>query len=101
VRNQRQIYFNYGNKKYYPDFILFHQGIIYILEAKGEIYHDWRKKLLLSHLDKIPGYKGVLIFSKQLDELGKSVPPWDEFIKIAKKAMARIDSARASGAEAG
>lgn len=91
IRNQRQIYFTYGNKKYYPDFILFHEGIIYILEAKGEIYHDWRKKRLLAHLDKISGYKGVLIFSKELDSLKDSVPPWDEFIKMAMKGMAKIE----------
>ncbi len=63
VRNDRQVYFYYGTRRYYPDFLMFRDGIIYALEVKGEIYSDTKKNVLLSRLNTIDGYRGVLIYS--------------------------------------
>jgi len=35
VRNQRNVFFEYGSKKYYPDFLLFKDRHFYIVETKG------------------------------------------------------------------
>ena len=36
-RNDRNVWFYYGTRRYYPDFVLFRNGTIYALEVKGEI----------------------------------------------------------------
>src|SRR5690606_27912104 len=35
IRNERNIFFEYGTHKYYPDFIFFYNKIIYVIEIKG------------------------------------------------------------------
>jgi len=92
VRNQRNIYFSYSNKKYYPDFIMYYQGMIYMLEAKGEIYNDWRKRILLTKLNEIAGYMGLLIFSKQLDEMGDEVWDLKRFIEYSEKVVRDVEN---------
>jgi type III restriction enzyme len=84
IKNERNIYFSYGNKKYYPDYIVCHNDTIYIVEVKAEIYSDIKKNILLKQLDTIPGYKSILVFSSQLDELeGEKGTTFDDFIKVA------------------
>jgi superfamily II DNA or RNA helicase len=86
LRNQRNIHFSYGSKKYYPDFIVYRNGYIYVIETKGEIYSDTRKNFLLKKLDHvagegdIKGFKGLLIFSKQLDDLDYIYKNFDQFV---------------------
>lgn len=92
VRNQRNIFFEYGNRKYYPDFIMYYDGIIYVIEAKGEIYNDRRKRMLLAKLNEIPGYQGLLVFSKQVDEMGEDVWDFKRFMEFAKQVLAEVDS---------
>ena len=70
---------------------MYYDGIIYVIEAKGEIYNDWRKRMLLAKLDEIPGYKGLLVFSQQLDKMGDQVWDFKEFMNYAKKAMEKIE----------
>lgn len=98
IRNQRQIYFTYGSKKYYPDFIVFKDDYIYVIETKGEIFSDTKKNTLLKKLDEvagdenIKGFKGVLIFSKQLDDMGDNYVEFEEFITEAEATLIRNQS---------
>lgn len=95
IRNQRNIYFSYGSKKYFPDFILFKDDIIYVVETKGEVFSDSKKNTLLKRLDEIPGdgaikgFKGLLIFSSQLDRMGEDFVDWDSFVKEADEIFTR------------
>jgi hypothetical protein len=68
-------------------------GIIYVLETKGEIYSDTRKNLLLSKLDTIDGYKGVLIYSDFMNKVG-SETLFDDFL-----IQAALDAERRHGKE--
>lgn len=98
VRNQRNVHFTYGSKKYYPDFIVFKDDWIYVIETKGEIFSDTKKNTLLKKLDDIPGdsvvkgFKGLLIFSAQLDELGDDLIGFDEFINESEEILRRHQS---------
>ncbi|OHE60196.1 MAG: hypothetical protein A2Z47_06360 [Thermodesulfovibrio sp. RBG_19FT_COMBO_42_12] len=98
IRNQRNIYFTYGTRKYYPDFIIFKDGFIYVIETKGEIYSDTRKNVLLKKLDEVPGdatikgFRGILIFSTQLDEMGEDYIGFDDFIKASEEILRRHQS---------
>ncbi|MFC1556973.1 DEAD/DEAH box helicase family protein [candidate division KSB1 bacterium] len=91
VRNERQIYFTYGSHRYYPDFIMFHDGMFYVIETKGEIFSDTRKNVLLAELDNHDGYKGVLVFSDAMDEIDESTP-FGAFLEIAKASVKRYQS---------
>lgn len=91
VRNNRQIYFEYGSHKYYPDFIMFYDGFFYVIETKGEVYSDTRKNLLLTELDNYPNCKGVLVFSDVTDALDETTT-FDEFLKKAADSVKRFES---------
>lgn len=82
VRNDRQVYFYYGTRRYYPDFLMFRDGIIYALEIKGEIYSDTKKNILLSRLNTIDGYRGVLIYSDFMNRV-TSDTTWEDFLEGA------------------
>jgi type III restriction enzyme len=98
VRNQRNVYFTYGSKKYYPDFILFKDDFIYVIETKGEIFSDTRKNTLLKKLDEIPGdgvvkgFKGLLIFSAQLEEMEEDLVGFDAFVTESEEILRRHQS---------
>lgn len=82
VRNDRQVYFYYGTRRYYPDFLMFRDGVIYVLEIKGEIYSDTKKNILLSRLNTIEGFRGVLIYSDFMNRV-TSDTTWEDFLKRA------------------
>ena len=98
VRNHRNIFFEYGSKRYYPDFILFKEGKIYIVETKGEVFADHKKNALLKRLEQIPGveniigYKGLLVFSNQMDKMGFDYWNFEKFIDEAESAFAKHQS---------
>lgn len=98
VRNQRNIHFNYGSKKYYPDFILFKDHVIYVIEAKGEIFSNSKKNALLTRLNEMPGdgnvngFKGLLIFSTQMDKMGSKYIPFNDFIAEFEETLKRKQS---------
>ncbi len=92
VRNERNIYFSYGTRKYYPDFIMAYKDMIYVIETKGEIFSDTRKNALLAKLDEVPGYKGVLVFSTQLDEMGSNYCGFEDFLKESNDVINRMQS---------
>jgi hypothetical protein len=80
VRNDRQVYFYYGTRRYYPDFLMFRDGVIYVLEIKGEIYSDTKKNILLSRLNTIDGYRGVLVYSDFMNRV-TSETTWEDFLE--------------------
>ena len=98
IRNERNIFFTYGSKKYYPDFILFKDDMIYVIETKGAIYSDTKKNALLKKLDEVPGdrgikgFKGLLVFSSQMEEMGNVYADWDSFIKKSEETLKRQQS---------
>ncbi|MBK9402928.1 MAG: DEAD/DEAH box helicase family protein [Ignavibacteria bacterium] len=93
VRNQRNIYFSYGVKKYYPDFILFKDGVIYVVEVKGEKFSDAKKNRLIENLNEIKGdssiksYKGLIIFSKQAEAADYKTMGFNEFVAEAERIL--------------
>jgi type III restriction enzyme len=93
IKNNREVYFTYGSRKYYPDFICFHNDMIYVIETKGEIFSDTKKNALLLHLSSIKGelpikgYKGVLVFSEQMSILEAAKLPLEEFVSHAEKLL--------------
>ncbi len=91
VRNERNVWFEYGNHRYYPDFLMYHHGILYVVEAKGEIYSDYRKNLLLAELDKYDGCKGVLVYSGAIDVLEEEEPNINNFISISSDFKKKFD----------
>jgi superfamily II DNA or RNA helicase len=98
IRNHRNIHFTYGTKKYYPDFIVFKDDYIYVIETKGEIFSDTKKNTLLKKLDEvtgnnlIKGFKGLLIFSDQLDDMGDNLVSFEDFIKESEEILKRHQS---------
>lgn len=98
VRNQRNVFFEYGSKKYYPDFLLFKDGQFYIVETKGEVFADHKKNALLKRLEQIPGdentigYKGLLVFSNQMDKMGYEYWDFEKFIQEAESAFEKHQS---------
>lgn len=82
VRNDRQVYFYYGTRRYYPDFLMFVNGTLYALEIKGEIYSDAKKNSLLARLSTIDGYRGVLIYSDFMNQVTSDIA-WEEFLQAA------------------
>ncbi|MBI5189939.1 MAG: DEAD/DEAH box helicase family protein [Nitrospirae bacterium] len=92
VRNQRQVYFTYGSKKYYPDFIMVKDDITYVIETKGEVFSDTKKNILLKKLDEIPGYKGLLVFSQQADLLDGESWDFEKFVGYSEEFLKRRQS---------
>ena len=92
IRNNRNVYFTYGSKKYYPDFIMIKDDITYVVEAKGEIFSDTKKNLLLKKLDEIPGYRGILIFSQQINTMEGKRWDFDKFITYAEDVIRKHQS---------
>ncbi len=87
IRNQRQIHFSYGSKKYYPDFIIGFNDVIYVVETKGEIFSDTKKSVLLQRLDQIPGYKSALVYSQQMDIAQREKWDFAKLISQAEKSL--------------
>jgi hypothetical protein len=70
IRNQRNIHFDYGSRKYYPDFLVYDKGDMHIVEIKGEKYDNPMKRYLLKKLDEIKmegdisHYHGHIVFGR-------------------------------------
>jgi type III restriction enzyme len=75
LRNERNIFFEYGTHKYYPDFIFFYNKIIYVIEIKGEVFSNVKKNRLLLELNNVEGkgkvesYVGMVVFELQVKKL--------------------------------
>jgi len=98
VRNERDIYFEYGSHKYYPDFIFFYNQIIYVIEIKGEHVVNYKKHILLIELNKaegmgrVEGYRGLVIFSVQMDAMKDNFKDFQSFIEEAEAALNHFES---------
>ncbi len=74
VRNGRQVFFQYGGKRYYPDFLLHCSQRIFAVETKGEDFSENKKNLLLNRLNEQPlsgDYGGILLFENDTKALLK------------------------------
>ncbi len=96
LRNQRQIFFTYGTKRYYPDFIVYKDDILYLIETKGEVFSDYRKNALLLRLNDVEGigdikkYKSVIVFSENLDFDIKESADLETLIQRSELAQYRM-----------
>lgn len=92
VRNDRNIYFEYGSHKYFPDFIMLYKDRIFVIETKGEVFSNTMKNSLLRKLDDlkgdeiIKGYKGVLVFESLAEQLDDNTT-WETFLSEAEEAL--------------
>ncbi|MGQ1783878.1 DEAD/DEAH box helicase [Saccharicrinis sp. GN24d3] len=98
IRNERNIFFEYGTHKYYPDFIFFYNQIIYVLEVKGEKFSNVKKNKLLVELNKVEGigdvegYKGLVVFEVQLNKMTDFEKSFNNFITEAEEYFEQIQN---------
>ena len=92
VRNERNIFFEYGSHKYFPDFLMLYKDRIFVIETKGDVFSHTMKNALLRKLDDlkgddiIKGYKGVLIFESLAEEIDAETT-WETFLAEAEEAL--------------
>lgn len=103
VRNQREVFFEYGSHKYFPDFLVFWDRVIYVLEMKGEhIVSPKKAELLIFSLKNAPGlkgklperYEGVVVLSNVVAHFddAKEYPAYPDFLQSARAAWERFVS---------
>ena len=98
VRNERNIHFEYGTHKYYPDFIFFYNQIIYVIEIKGEAFSNTKKNLLLLELNNIDGigkvneYVGMVVFETQMKKLDDFEKSFEEFRNEAEEYFNQLQT---------
>jgi superfamily II DNA or RNA helicase len=98
LRNDRNIYFEYGSHKYYPDFIFFYNKIVYVIEIKGEVFSNIKKNRLLLELNnikgigKVDGYLGLVVFEIQMKKLKDFNKSFDDFRKEAEEYFNQIQT---------
>ena len=92
VRNERNIFFEYGSHRYYPDFLMLYKDRIFVIETKGEVFSNTMKNTLLTKLDDlqgdeiVKGYKGVLVFESLAEQLDDNTT-WESFLADAEEAL--------------
>jgi type III restriction enzyme len=86
IKNQRQVSFGYGTRRYFPDFIVCNGERMYILETKGDAWSDQRKNQLLAAVERVTEgrVKGVLAFSDWIDRFGIDAENLDDFFLAAE-----------------
>ena len=95
IRNDRQIYFEYGSHKYYPDFLLRLNDSWFVFETKGEKFSLKLKNLLLDRLNSMEGYKGILLYEKAIDViLEKELFSIEKVMEVAKNCEVRVENAK-------
>ena len=98
VRNERNIHFEYGTHKYYPDFIFFYNQIIYVIEVKGEAFSNVKKNRLLLELNnvggigKVEGYIGMVVFEAQMKKLDDFEKSFDTFREEAENYFKQLQT---------
>lgn len=98
LRNDRNIYFEYGTHKYYPDFIFFYNKIIYVIEIKGEVFSNVKKNRLLLELNnvdgigKVDGYVGMVVFEVLMKKLKDFTKSFDEFRHEAEEYFNQVQT---------
>ena len=98
LRNDRNIYFEYGTHKYYPDFIFFYNKIIYVIEIKGEVFSNVKKNRLLLELNNVEGlgkvdsYVGMVVFEVQMKKLKDFTKSFEEFRQEAEEYFNQVQT---------
>lgn len=98
IRNERNIFFEYGTHKYYPDFIFFYNKIIYVIEIKGEAFSNVKKNRLLLELNNVEGqgkvdnYLGMVVFEVQMKKLKDFNKTFDEFRNEAESYFNQVQT---------
>lgn len=98
LRNDRNIYFEYGTHKYYPDFIFFYNKIIYVIEIKGEVFSNVKKNRLLLELNNVDGigkvesYVGMVVFEVQMKKLKDFTKSFEEFRLEAEEYFNQVQT---------
>jgi superfamily II DNA or RNA helicase len=96
IRNDRNIYFEYGTHKYYPDFIFFYNQIIYVIEIKGEVFSNVKKNRLLLELNNVEGigvvdsYVGMVVFEVQMKKLKDFTKSFEVFRQEAEEYFHQV-----------
>jgi superfamily II DNA or RNA helicase len=96
IRNRRNIHFTYGSRRYFPDFIVFKDKKLYVIETKGEIYSDSQKNALLDRLNEVPGdanvegYRGVLVYSTHIEEVLKNADGLEALAEVASHIAKKV-----------
>lgn len=90
VRNERQLYMEYGFHRYYPDFLLCLGGKYYVIEAKGEVFSSTFKNRLLAAVKRAnPDYEGLLLFEKDIAALaGRRTVALSDMISLGAANLA-------------
>ncbi len=94
VRNERNVFFEYGSHKYFPDFLMLYKDKIFVIETKGEAFSNTMKNALLKKLDNlqgdevIKGYKGVLIM-ESLIEGTASDKTWEWLVEESEEILSK------------
>lgn len=97
IKNDRQIHFSYGSKKYFPDFIVLYKDILYVIEGKGEKFFDNKKSQLLEKLNEAPGdevikkYSGVMVLDSFADMFSEDMS-WNDFIEESNTTFDKFKS---------
>lgn len=98
LRNDRNIFFEYGTHKYYPDFIFFYNKIIYVIEIKGEVFSNVKKNRLLLELNNVDGigkvdsYVGMVVFEVQMKKLKDFTKSFEEFRHEAEEYFNQVQT---------
>ncbi|MHB8316413.1 MAG: DEAD/DEAH box helicase family protein, partial [Acidithiobacillus ferrivorans] len=103
VRNQREVFFEYGSHKYFPDFLVFWDRVVYVLEMKGEhIVNQKKTELLIFSLKNAPAlkgklpdrYEGLVILSNVVSHFNDQdeYPAYPNFLQSARAAWDRFVS---------
>lgn len=98
LRNERNIFFEYGTHKYYPDFIFFYNKIIYVIEIKGEVFSNVKKNRLLLELNsaegegKVDNYVGMVVFDIQMKKLKDFNKSFDKFRQEAEAYFKQVQT---------
>ncbi|MCB1144690.1 MAG: DEAD/DEAH box helicase family protein [Leptospiraceae bacterium] len=87
IKNEREIYFEYGNQKYFPDFLFHHSDMMNIIETKGEYFSNAKKNQLLEKLKEIENMRGLLIYSKQMNEIVKEFKSFNHLLGLAEQSF--------------
>ncbi|MBP9888119.1 MAG: DEAD/DEAH box helicase family protein [Leptospiraceae bacterium] len=72
VKSERQFHFQYGNQRYFPDFLFHYSDMMNVIETKAEAFSNQKKNALLEKVNGIDGYRGLLIFSDQMDTIERN-----------------------------
>ena len=95
IKNDRQVHFTYGSRKYFPDFLMLYKDMIYVVEGKGEKFFDNKKHQLLQKLNEAPGddiikkYQGIMVLDSYADDFKEDVS-WSDFVENANASFEKF-----------